>query len=213
MNKKIFYFILIILIIVAYGFINSSKYKKVGDPNQTLENQEVIEVNNLDLKIIIKTTKGDINIRLYPHIAPLTVLNMVTLAQNGYYDGLKFHRVIPDFMIQGGDPTGTGAGGPGYNFKDEFNKEYTFDRPGILAMANAGPGTNGSQFFITHVPTPWLNFKHTIFGEVLSSADQDIVNSIEQNDIINTILIVGETESFSNAHKELVSQIEGSIKK
>lgn len=108
-------------------------------------------MKNLDLRVTIKTNKGDIHIKTFPHIAPMTVLNMVVLAQSGYYDGIKFHRVIPDFMVQGGDPTGTGAGGPGYNFKDEFSPEYTFNKPGILAMANAGPGTNGSQFFITHV--------------------------------------------------------------
>ncbi len=110
--------------------------------------------------------EGEIEITLFASKAPMTVANFLNLASKKYYDGLKFHRVLNDFMIQGGDPTGTGAGGPGYKFADEFVKELTFDKPGLLAMANAGPRTNGSQFFITHVPTARLNQKHTIFGAV-----------------------------------------------
>ncbi|MGL4980654.1 MAG: peptidylprolyl isomerase [Fusobacteriaceae bacterium] len=167
----------------------------------------------MNLGAIMKTTKGDIHIKFFPEIAPMTVTNMVTLAKNGFYDGIKFHRVIADFMIQGGDPTGTGSGGPGYDFKDEFNRDYKFTKPGILAMANAGPGTNGSQFFITHIPTDWLNNKHTIFGEVVSSADQDVVNLIKQGDVINTIEITGDVEEFMTANAELVSKIKGMMKK
>ena len=126
----------------------------------------------------------------------MTVTNFVHLSRRGYYNGLKFHRVIADFMIQGGDPTGTGAGGPGYQFGDEFKKEVVFDRKGLLAMANAGPNTNGSQFFITHVPTEWLNYKHSIFGEVVNSEDQDIVNKIAQGDIMNEVIISGDVEEF-----------------
>lgn len=119
----------------------------------------------------INTNQGSIVIELLPNDAPKTVNNFVFLAREGYYDGVIFHRVIENFMIQGGDPTGTGGGGPGYNFEDEFVPSLVFDRPGILAMANAGPNTNGSQFFITTVPTPHLNQRHTIFGTVLEGQD------------------------------------------
>jgi peptidyl-prolyl cis-trans isomerase A (cyclophilin A) len=138
------------------------------------------------LTAIVRTNQGDIVLRLYPDHAPKTVRNFVELAEgsrewtdprtgraskNKLYDGTIFHRVIPGFMIQGGDPLGTGTGGPGYKFADEFHPDLTFNRPYLLAMANAGPGTNGSQFFITTVPTPWLTTKHTIFGEVVQGSD------------------------------------------
>jgi len=138
------------------------------------------------LTATLKTSEGTIVLRLFPDHAPKTVSNFVELAEGSrewtdpqtrssstgkLYDGTIFHRVIPDFMIQGGDPLGTGTGGPGYQFGDEFHPDLTFSRPYLLAMANAGPGTNGSQFFITTVPTPWLNRKHTIFGEVIEGAD------------------------------------------
>ena len=145
------------------------------------------------------TTKGVILVKLLPEKAPLTVCNFVGLAEGKidntakktgepYFNGLKFHRVIANFMIQGGDPQGTGSGGPGYSFIDEFDESEKFTGPGVLAMANAGPATNGSQFFITHVATPWLNGKHTIFGHVVEG--QDIVNAIAQNDLINSIEII-----------------------
>jgi peptidyl-prolyl cis-trans isomerase B (cyclophilin B) len=140
-----------------------------------------------------QTSKGDIHVSLMEDVAPLTVANFVNLAQRGYYDGLTFHRVIPDFMIQGGCPLGTGTGGPGYKFKDEFSPKVRHDAPGKLSMANAGPGTNGSQFFITHVPTPWLDGKHTVFGEVQSAADQAVVDKIVKGDTIKTITIEGDT--------------------
>jgi len=132
----------------------------------------------------IKTTKGDIKLQLHADKTPVTVANFVNLAKRGFYDGLTFHRVIPDFMIQGGCPEGSGRGGPGYTFEDEINPELKHNRPGILSMANAGPGTNGSQFFITHVPTPWLDGKHTVFGKVMDSDDQKTVNNIRQGDVI-----------------------------
>ena len=145
---------------------------------------------------IMETSKGDIVLELNYKKAPLTVTNFVGLAEGTlnaskgkpFYDGLKFHRVIPDFMIQGGDPLGTGTGGPGYKFADEIDDELKFTGPGILAMANAGAGTNGSQFFITHVETPWLNGKHTIFGRVLEG--QDVVNKIKQDDKIVKVNII-----------------------
>lgn len=148
----------------------------------------------------INTSKGAIVLTLDFQKAPVTVANFISLAQGKnefvtdsklkgkpFFDGLKFHRVINDFMIQGGDPQGTGAGGPGYAFKDEFIPELKFDKGGILAMANAGPKTNGSQFFITHKETPWLNGKHTIFGHVVQG--MDVVNKIAQDDVIKNIII------------------------
>ena len=118
-----------------------------------------------------KTDKGDIKVALFASKAPNTVNNFVFLAREGYYNDTIFHRVIPDFMVQGGDPTGTGRGGPGYSFRDEFEPSLKHNKPGILSMANAGPNTNGSQFFLTHVPTPWLDNKHAVFGEVIEGLD------------------------------------------
>ena len=140
-----------------------------------------------DVHVVISTTKGDIELALYPSKAPVTVANFLNLANRGYYKGITFHRVIPDFMIQGGDPTGTGMGGPGYRFEDECRPDLRHDGPGVLSMANAGPGTNGSQFFITHVPTDWLNGKHTVFGKVTEG--QSVVDSIKQGDTISGITI------------------------
>ena len=157
----------------------------------------------------INTNKGTITVRLEHDKTPMTVANFVGLAEgkidntakppgDKYYDGLTFHRVIPDFMIQGGCPDGTGAGGPGYDFKDEFHPDLKHDKPGILSMANAGPGTNGSQFFITHVETPWLDGNHTVFGEVIEG--QDVVDDIRGRDTIDSIEIIregAEAESFN----------------
>jgi peptidyl-prolyl cis-trans isomerase B (cyclophilin B) len=142
-----------------------------------------------DVDICIQTSKGDINLTLFAPKTPLTCANFLELSKAGYYDGLSFHRVISDFMVQGGCPLGIGTGGPGYQFKDEFDPELKHDAPGILSMANAGPGTNGSQFFITHVETPWLDGNHTVFGKVKSDEDMDVVNSIRQGDVINTVVI------------------------
>ena len=132
----------------------------------------------MSLTATFDTAKGVIKVDLLPEKAPLTVANFVNLAKRGFYDGLSFHRVIAGFMIQGGCPLGTGTGGPGYTFKDEPHPELVFDKPYLLAMANAGPGTNGSQFFITVGATPWLNFKHTIFGEVADQASREVVDAI-----------------------------------
>ena len=120
---------------------------------------------------VLETDKGVITLELFGDKTPKTVNNFVFLARQGFYDGTIFHRVISDFMAQGGDPDGRGTGGPGYRFADEFHPSLKHDKPGVLSMANAGPGTNGSQFFITHVPTPWLDGKHTIFGQVVSGMD------------------------------------------
>jgi peptidyl-prolyl cis-trans isomerase A (cyclophilin A) len=148
------------------------------------------------LTALLRTNHGDVVVRLFPDHAPKTVRNFVELAEGSrewtnpttgraekarLYDATIFHRVIPDFMIQGGDPLGTGTGGPGYKFEDEIHPDLQFSRPYLLAMANAGPGTNGSQFFITTVPTPWLNNKHTIFGEVIQGADViDAISAVKR---------------------------------
>jgi peptidyl-prolyl cis-trans isomerase B (cyclophilin B) len=152
------------------------------------------------------TSKGDINVELYPEHAPVTVANFINLCQKGFYDGLVFHRVIADFMVQGGCPHGTGTGGPGYQFKDEFVSDLRHNKPGRFSMANSGPGTNGSQFFITHVPTPWLDDAHTIFGAVQGDADQDVVNSISQGDNINTITISGDVDGLLADHADQITQ-------
>jgi len=136
-------------------------------------------------KVVMDTTKGEIELELYPAHAPITVNNFVFLAKEGFYDGIIFHRVISDFMVQGGDPTGSGSGGPGYRFEDELaGNPLTHDRC-VISLANAGPGTNGSQFFITHSPQPHLNGKHTVFGKVVTG--QDIVDAIAQGDKMNKV--------------------------
>lgn len=157
------------------------------------------------LQAAVETSKGTIRINLLPEHAPMTVANFVNLSQRGYYDGLTFHRVIDDFMVQGGCPSGTGTGGPGYNFSNECVPAVRHDKPGRLSMANSGPGTNGSQFFITHVATPWLDDAHTIFGEVASSEDQDIVNRIVQGDTITKIQIDGDTAALLTEQSEHVA--------
>ena len=128
----------------------------------------------------IKTEVGEFDIEFYADKAPLTVNNFIFLAREGYYDGVTFHRVIPGFVAQGGDPSGTGSGGPGYDFKDEFHKDLKHNSPGILSMANSGPGTNGSQFFITYAPTPHLDNRHSVFGKIIKG--MDIVDSIPERD-------------------------------
>ncbi len=162
-----------------------------------------------ELLVKMETSKGTINLRLFADKTPVTVANFVNLVQRGYYDGLSFHRVIEDFMVQGGCPQGDGRGGPGYRFEDECLPELNHDKPGKLSMANAGPGTNGSQFFITHVPTAWLDGKHTVFGEVLGSEDQDIVNSIQQGDNIVAVTLEGDTAGLLEAQSERVKEWNG----
>ncbi len=156
------------------------------------------------MKATFKTSKGDIELVLFADQCPVTVASFVNLAQRGYYDGLNFHRVINDFMIQGGCPDGVGTGGPGYQFEDECNDVLCHDKPGVLSMANAGPGTNGSQFFITHGPTPHLNGKHTVFGEVTSPEQQAVVDSIAQGDTIETVVIEGDTEALLSSVQDRV---------
>ena len=148
------------------------------------------------------TDRGPIKVELFPDKAPLTVASFANLARRGFYDGLKFHRVIPDFMIQGGCPEGSGRGGPGYKFEDEANNGVGHER-GVLSMANAGPNTNGSQFFITHVATPWLNGKHTVFGKVVEG--MDVVDSIKQGDLIKSLKIEGDAAAVLAAKADRVA--------
>ncbi len=188
------YFVAIALVMIAFsGFAKKPKLEK-------------------GMYAEIETSKGNILLKLEFEKTPMTVANFVGLAEGKiknsakgegvpYYDGLKFHRVIANFMIQGGDPAGNGTGGPGYSFKDEFVSEFLFTGPGILAMANAGPATNGSQFFITHKETPWLDNRHTIFGHVITG--QEVVNAIQQDDVIKHIKIIrkGKPAKKFNAPK------------
>ena len=157
------------------------------------------------LTVIIQTNKGKIKLQLFPEKTPVTVANFLNLIKRGFYNNLTFHRVIEDFMVQGGCPLGSGTGGPGYNFNDECTPELQHEKPGILSMANAGPNTNGSQFFITHVPTPWLDGKHTVFGSIIDNDDMATVNSINQGDVIESISIEGN-------HEELFDQMSDKIK-
>jgi len=150
--------------------------------------------NTNEILAEMNTSKGVIHLRLYPEQAPVTVASFVNLAKRGFYDGLNFHRVIDNFMVQGGCPQGTGTGGPGYRFEDECSPELRHNKPGILSMANAGPGTNGSQFFITHVETPWLDGKHTVFGSVISDEDQKVIDAIVGEDDLNSVTITGGDE-------------------
>ena len=164
-----------------------------------------------EITATIKTAKGEITVRLYAKEVPLTVSNWVNLAQRGFYNNTTFHRVIADFMIQGGDPTGTGRGGPGYRFEDEIVPTLKHDRPGMVSMANAGPGTNGSQFFITHVPTPWLDGKHTIFGQVTKG--QEVVNAIAKDDKIESITISGDTVALTSQTAARLAEWNGVLNK
>lgn len=223
MKKIILTSILPLFILVFLTACNQNKN------SENTENQEIIDIdeansdaseqeenNQKNMTILnenegifaaIKTSKGDIKLKLEAQKTPLTVANFVGLAEGKltnsakaagvkFYDGLTFHRVIADFMIQGGDPAGTGAGGPGYNFRDEIHPDLRHTEPGVLSMANAGPGTNGSQFFITHVPTPWLDGKHTVFGKVTEG--QNVVDAIQQGDKIISVEIVRIGEFAEN---------------
>ena len=158
------------------------------------------------MQATITTSKGDIRLSLFAEKTPLTVANFVNLARRGFFDGLNFHRVIGDFMIQGGCPLGTGTGSPGYRFEDEFDTTLRHDQPGRLSMANSGPGTNGSQFFITHVAPPHLDDKHSIFGEVVDAIDQDVVNAVAQGDVIESIAIDGDVESLFEQVSDRLSE-------
>lgn len=147
-----------------------------------------------DISAVISTTQGDIKVQLFASKVPVTVANFANLAKHGYYNGIQFHRVIRGFMIQGGDPTATGTGGPGYRFPDELRSDLRHDGPGVLSMANSGPDTNGSQFFITHAPQPHLDGKHTVFGKVTDGLD--VIYKINQGDKIKSVKITGSTDTL-----------------
>ena len=155
------------------------------------------------LYALFDTDRGPIKLELYPDKAPLTVANFVNLAKRGFYDGLNFHRVIADFMVQGGCPEGSGRGGPGYRFEDEADNGVRHER-GVLSMANAGPNTNGSQFFITHVATPWLDGKHTVFGKVVEGLD--VVDAVRQGDTIKSVRIEGDADAALAAKADRVAE-------
>jgi peptidyl-prolyl cis-trans isomerase B (cyclophilin B) len=160
----------------------------------------------MTINVTFSTSRGPIHLRLHDDKTPVTVANFVNLARRGFYDGLTFHRVIADFMVQGGCPEGSGRGGPGYRFGDEFDASLRHDKPGILSMANSGPGTNGSQFFITHGATPWLDGKHSVFGEVVSPEDQKIVDAIQQDDIIEKVTVEGDVDALLAAQAKHVEE-------
>lgn len=157
----------------------------------------------MSLIAVFDTDRGEIKVELFADKAPLTVANFVNLARRGFYDGLNFHRVIPDFMIQGGCPKGTGTGGPGYKFEDEANNGVKHDR-GVLSMANAGPNTNGSQFFITHIKTDWLDGKHTVFGKVVEGLEA--VDKVQQGDHIRSVRIEGDADAALAARADRVAE-------
>ncbi|MFQ3224687.1 MAG: peptidyl-prolyl cis-trans isomerase B (cyclophilin B) [Lentimonas sp.] len=157
-----------------------------------------------DVDIVMHTSKGDIEATLFATKTPVTVANFLNLAKRGYYDGLIFHRVIPNFMIQGGDPTGTGRGGPGYQFEDEIHPALRHNRGGLFSMANAGPRTNGSQFFVTHNATPWLDGKHTVFGKVTKG--QKVVDAIQKGATINSIDVLDPTDALFVEQKQRIAQ-------
>jgi peptidyl-prolyl cis-trans isomerase B (cyclophilin B) len=157
----------------------------------------------MSLFALFNTSRGTIKVELSPEKAPVTVASFVNLARRGFYDGLSFHRVIPDFMIQGGCPKGTGTGGPGYRFEDETTNGLRHER-GVLSMANAGPGTNGSQFFITHVKTDWLDGKHTVFGKVVEG--MEVVDQVRQGDTIDSLVIEGDADAVLAAQADRVAE-------
>lgn len=159
-----------------------------------------------DLQAHIATNRGTIRLKLFAEQTPVTAASFVNLARRGYYDGLSFHRVIADFMIQGGCPHGSGTGGPGYKFEDEPRADLRHDRGGVLSMANAGPRTNGSQFFITHVATPWLDGKHTVFGAVIDASDKAVVDQIRGGDKIESIRIEGDATALLESQKARVAE-------
>jgi len=160
----------------------------------------------MSITATLHTSRGPIRIRLHDDKVPLTVANFVNLGRRGFYDGLGFHRVIADFMIQGGCPDGSGRGSPGYRFEDEFDPSLRHDKPGVLSMANAGPGTNGSQFFITHGATPWLDGKHSVFGEVVDASDQAVVDAVQQGDTIERVELEGDVDALLEKMAERVSE-------
>ena len=199
---------IVVMMILAWCFASCAEEKSANVNEGVATNCEVEkkapEVAVKDIRIELETSKGKIEATIYASKVPMTAANYLNLAKRGYYNGLTFHRVIPDFMIQGGDPQGTGRGGPGYRFADEIVPGLVHAGPGIFSMANAGPNTNGSQFFITHKKTSWLDGKHTVFGRVTQG--QDIVNQIQRGDTIKSIKILDSTDALFAAQKANLDQ-------
>ncbi|MGL5124348.1 MAG: peptidylprolyl isomerase [Fusobacteriaceae bacterium] len=192
--KKISTLFILMVILLITGCSSLSKKNR----------EEVTRYN--DIRATIVTTQGDIEVYLYPEAAPVTVANFINLAQRGFYNNTRIHRAIENFMIQGGDPTGIGQGGPGYAISDEIVNWLDFFQSGMLAMANAGPGTGGSQFFITSQPAEWLNGKHTIFGETVSSSDLEKISKLEVGDIIKEIRFTGDMDLILSLNKKQVDE-------
>lgn len=224
MTKKMKFLLVVIMLLVIVGsataaaFIIGGKAGQIGEDIRMSDKNSAAAINKDGLFAIMETSKGTIVLELYFQKTPMTVCNFVGLAEGTldaakgkpFYDGLVFHRVIKDFMIQGGDPSGNGTGGPGYRFPDEFDASLKHDGPGTLSMANAGPGTNGSQFFITHVATPWLDGKHTVFGKVYEG--MDVVNAIAVGDKIISVKIErrgAEAKSFSATQADFNKYVAG----
>ena len=189
--KKLLIFLTMILVVLS----GCSSLKRDKTKNEVL-----------DIRATISTSQGDLNFYLYPEVAPIAVANFINLSKRGYYDDMKFHRYVENFMVQGGDPTGTGTGGPGYFFQDEFSEWLDFYQPGMLAMANAGPNTNGSQFFITKAPAEWLNKRHTVFGELIADEDMQVLLKLEKNDVIKGITFTGPVDKLLNRYKTKISE-------
>jgi peptidyl-prolyl cis-trans isomerase B (cyclophilin B) len=185
------------------GRARAGKRKEAGYYIRFMSPSGHSEMNKMSLIATFDTDRGPIRVELFADKAPLTVANFVNLAKRGFYDGLNFHRVIKDFMVQGGCPQGTGTGGPGYKFEDEANNGVRHER-GVLSMANAGPNTNGSQFFITHVATPWLDGKHTVFGKVVDGLD--VVDKVAQGDKIKSVKIEGDADAALAAKADRVAE-------
>jgi len=191
------------LMMALAGCLTScAEEKKATDNNAAAsdESKAKTEAAVKDIRIELNTSKGTIEAIIFASKVPMTAANYLNLAKRGYYEGLKFHRVIPNFMIQGGDPQGTGRGGPGYRFGDEFDPSLKHDGPGVFSMANAGPGTNGSQFFVTHKETSWLDNRHSVFGKVTKG--QDIVDAIMAGDTIMSIKVLDSTDALFAAEKD-----------
>lgn len=190
------------MIALAGCLTSCAEEKKATDNNAAAsgDSKAKTEAAVKDIRIELNTSKGTIEAIIFASKVPMTAANYLNLAKRGYYEGLKFHRVIPNFMIQGGDPQGTGRGGPGYRFGDEFDPSLKHDGPGVFSMANAGPGTNGSQFFVTHKETSWLDNRHSVFGKVTKG--QDIVDAIMAGDTIMSIKVLDSTDALFAAEKE-----------
>lgn len=194
MKKILRTFTVLLIVLMTAG----CSYLRSNDSNKPVKYN--------DIRATFVTTQGDINFYLYPEAAPTTVANFINLAKRGYYNDTKIHRAVENFIVQGGDPTGTGTGGPGYTIPDEIVPWLDFYQPGILAMANAGPNTGGSQFFMTLYPADWLNGKHTIFGEYIDESDFNKIKKLEVGDVIKEIKFTGDVDLFLSLHKDQIEK-------